>query len=219
MPIEVSITAVCRGAVVLIASTVLTPSAADAAGRKAHASAKAPAVPAVARQPALPAVRVVKPPAVPAVCANADLVPSAANLHAVDEATMCLVNQARKAAGLVALAENADLDRAALGHTEDMLDAGYFSHAAPDGSGPAQRIRATGFVPTVPDDMPTENIAAGTAGEATPAFTVAGWLADPAHRADMLGARFRETGVGVVAAVPPELGAGAEGATYTEEFA
>jgi uncharacterized protein YkwD len=46
---------------------------------------------------------------------------------------------------------------------------------------------------------------------------LAAWEASPEHLANMLEARYSETGVAVLAALPVE-GEGAPGATYVQEF-
>jgi len=150
-------------------------------------------------------------------CSNGDLIPTALDLAAVDAATLCLVNAARHDAGVPALVENAQLDRAAAGHSAEMLGAGNFDHIGPDGRDAAARILATGYVPTGRGGVIGENIGAATLAAATPAAMVALWMRSPSHRANILNPTFSETGLGVAAA-PAVLG-NHPGATYTEEFA
>jgi len=178
------------------------------------ATGSAPATGEVRRSPADAVTR----PVVPTSCPDADLVPSGSNLAAVDAATLCLINQARRAAGLAVLAENAELRRAAVEHSDDMVARDYFGHVDPDGIGPAARIRAAGFVADRPQAQVAENIAAATISGATPAATVASWMSSPGHRANILDPAFRVTGIGVAGAAPALVGTG-PGATYTEDFA
>ncbi len=156
-------------------------------------------------------------PVAPARCANGKLRPGASNLGIVAAAMLCLINHARQAAGLAGLVENADLDTAAVGHSGDMVAENYFDHVGPDGLGPEQRVLASGFAIRAADGQIAENIASGTSTEATPAATVASWMASAGHRQNILNPAFRQTGLGVVAFVPSLLGAGA-GGTYTEDF-
>jgi uncharacterized protein YkwD len=179
------------------------PAAAASDPPVAHAGA-APAVPAA--------------PVVTGVCKNVDLVPRASNLAAVDAATLCLVNKARQAAGLVALVDNADLTRAAAAHSADMVANDYFSHVGLDGLGPQARALAAGFAATGRRADVAENIAAATMSGATPAEMVATWMSSPGHRANILDPAFRFTGLGVTATVPALLGT-QPGGTYTEDFA
>jgi uncharacterized protein YkwD len=43
------------------------------------------------------------------------------------------------------------------------------------------------------------------------------WMASPEHRANILSPAYRDTGIGVVAAMPQSVGQG-PGATYTQDF-
>jgi uncharacterized protein YkwD len=43
-------------------------------------------------------------------------------------------------------------------------------------------------------------------------------MSSPPHRANILDPSFTDTGLGVVAALPPSLGLGTVGATYTQIF-
>jgi uncharacterized protein YkwD len=82
------------------------------------------------------------------------------------------------------------LERAARSHAADMARRNYFDHTAPDGSAPKQRVQREGYS----SQLTGENIAFGpeSAQEA-----VAGWLASPGHCANIMDARFQETGIGI----------------------
>jgi uncharacterized protein YkwD len=67
--------------------------------------------------------------------------------------------------------------------------------------------------------LAAQNIGWGTAGLATPAAMVRGWMLSPPHRRIMLTGAYRDIGVGVAPAAPASLTQGAPGATYTVEFA
>jgi uncharacterized protein YkwD len=152
-------------------------------------------------------------------CDGADLVPSEENLAVVRSATICLVNRERAAHGERPLIVNGRLNRAAQGHTEEMIAQDYFSHYGPAGETPGSRIRAVGYIYS--SDLGYEigeNIAWGTRYLSTPRAIVEAWMASPGHRENILDARYRETGMGVVAAVPPSDGHGQPGATYTQDF-
>ena len=79
-------------------------------------------------------------------CANTDLLPTAANLPLIRAAVLCLHNQTRAQQGLPALKENARLDKAALGHSNDMVAAGYFDHTTPGGTSFVDRILGAHYV-------------------------------------------------------------------------
>jgi uncharacterized protein YkwD len=166
------------------------------------------------RSPASPG----KPAAVPAVCGNANLTPTPANLALVARAAICLINQARLAAGLVPLVESPALDRAAADHNADMTGADYFDHVSPTGETMESRVLASGYVPSGAGYALGENIAMAAAGVDDAAQIVADWLSDPVHRANILDPDFRDTGLAASAAVPASLLDGLPGLTFTEEF-
>ncbi len=172
------------------------------------------------RRPAVKAAPVHSAPAAapPAACPNAYLTPGVSNLPTIAGATICLVNRERAERGLPGLRENADLDRAAAGHSADMVTAGYFDHTGSQGDGPMARILASGYMTACSRCAVGENIGAGGTGSSTPAEMVAAWMGDPPHRANILDPGFRDIGVGAVAAVPVVVG-GDSGATYTADFA
>lgn len=157
-------------------------------------------------------------PTAPLNCTDGDLLATAANLDRVRAATFCLVDQQRAAHGLAPLRDDPVLDAAAQSHSADMVAGDYFDHAAPDGSGPLDRVLAAGFAGLDGSLGVAENIATASGSLATPAATVADWMASPGHRANILGA-YSSAGIGVVAATPALLGSGGQGATYTEDFA
>ena len=153
-------------------------------------------------------------------CANTELTPEPGNLATIDTATLCLVNQERARNGEQPLAPNAQLQQAAQGHSEEMVDDDYFAHVAPSGLTPVGRIQATGYIPNSDKVGYTigENIAWGTLQLSTPSSIAAAWIASPEHLANILYAPYRDTAVGVVATVPASLGEGESGAMYSQEF-
>jgi uncharacterized protein YkwD len=155
-------------------------------------------------------------PATAAACTGVNAAPSAANLAAVEDATLCLLNAERAQRGLGALSANAQLAQAAQGHNAEMVRARLFSHDSPDGRSFEDRILAAGYRPLGAGGWTVgENIAWGTGELGTPASIMAAWMASPGHRANILESSFQEIGV----AVTPGTPAGdADGATYTTDF-
>ena len=153
-------------------------------------------------------------------CQNTELTPEEGNLQAIDAATLCLVNQERARNGEPPLQANAQLAQAAQGHSEEMVSADYFAHVAPSGLTPVGRVQATGYIPNSQAGYTIgENIAWGTLQLSTPSsIASAAWIASPEHLANILYAPYRDTAVGVVAAVPASLGEGQPGAIYSQEF-
>jgi len=160
----------------------------------------------------------VTPPKLPAVCPNAGLAPTPSNLVAINRATVCLINKERVARGLVALAENPRLDRAASVHSQDMVAKNFFNDVGPGGQTVQQRALAAGYARVGWTYRVGENVAIGTDGADTPSEIVAGWMNQPAHRAVILRRFYRETGLGVATAIPRGYLNGRPGATYTQTF-
>ena len=63
-----------------------------------------------------------------------------------------------------------------------------------------------------------ENLAWGTYSLATPQSIVSAWIASPGHLANILESQYKETGIGIVPAVPTSMGGGSPGASYAQEF-
>jgi uncharacterized protein YkwD len=152
-------------------------------------------------------------------CQDTMLTPEAGNLEAVQAATLCLVNQVRAGHDELPLVANGMLERAAVEHSQEMVELDYFAHIAPDGLTPVDRVRNAGYIPS-PDDGYTigENIAWGTLEYSTPAAIVRAWVASPEHLANILESHYKDTAVGVAAAAPPTLANGEQGAVYSQEF-
>jgi uncharacterized protein YkwD len=153
------------------------------------------------------------------VCAGSQLRPTGQDLAQVDTATLCLVNRERLAHGEVALKPNARLAAAAQSHSADMAAGDYFEHDGRHGDTPLSRMRASGYIFSSRIGYAVgENIAWATLGLATPKAIVASWMASPGHRANILDATFRETGVGVSPHPLASLARGQAGAIYTQDF-
>jgi uncharacterized protein YkwD len=176
------------------ASGTPTPSLAPAASGTLAASATPTAVatPAVS---ATPAVAVSPTPAVAATPAVAD-----DPFREREDQLALQLARARVEAGLPPLARSAALDRAAGAHARDMAAQGYMEHDAPDGSTPASRAAGEGYqTPAGSAWLVIEVISAqGDAPEAALGW----WLSDSVHRRVVLGARWREIGIGYAAGGP-----------------
>lgn len=152
-----------------------------------------------------------------AVCQSTRVVPTPLTAPTAQASTLCLVNNERIKQGLSPLAENARLDRAAAGHSNDMVVSHYFEHTSPVGSTLLARIALSGYAPPGQPWSAGENIAWGTGALGTPESIVRAWMGSPGHRANILRSGFREVGTGVVAAAPV-AGLTNPGGTYTQEF-
>ncbi|MFC8393835.1 CAP domain-containing protein [Streptomyces sp. NPDC057238] len=101
-----------------------------------------------------------------------------------------LVNAERGKAGCSPVKANATLTKAAQDHSEDMAASGNMSHTGSDGSSPGDRITRAGYGWSTYG----ENVAYGYS---TPEQVMAGWMASPGHKENILNCAFKEIGVGL----------------------
>lgn len=148
-------------------------------------------------------------------CAGADLQPADGNIAQVSQATLCLLNQQRAAAGLAPLSEQAQLDQASTAYSALMVKEGFFAHVAPDGSQLTDRLTAVGYLGQPGSWFVGENIAWGESYLATPAQIVNAWMNSEGHRANILSSDYRDIGIGIALGVPTSSN---PGATYTTDF-
>jgi uncharacterized protein YkwD len=130
--------------------------------------------------------------------------PAAAATATPQARVVTLVNAARARAGCAPLKVNAQLTRAAQGHSTDMARRNYFAHNTPGGVTPWTRIARAGY----PRANEAENIAAG---QKTADAVVTAWLRSPAHRANILNCGYRSVGTGVAKG-------GRYGTYWTQDF-
>ncbi len=102
-----------------------------------------------------------------------------------------LTNQTRTNLGLAGLTQNASLMVAARAKAQDMLANQYFAHNSPAGLSPWYFIKGQGYA----YERAGENLAVHYT---TAEGVHSGWLASPAHRANIVKDEFTEIGVGVV---------------------
>src|SRR5919199_1477961 len=111
-----------------------------------------------------------------------------------EDALALMLGRARVGAGLLPLARSPALDRAAVGHAQDMAARGYMEHEAPDGSTPGTRAAQEGYAtPAGSAWMVVETISAISD---EPEGPLGWWLADGLHRRVVLRSTWRELGVG-----------------------
>jgi uncharacterized protein YkwD len=116
-----------------------------------------------------------------------------------------LTNAERQAAGLESLALSPRLSDAAQSYSQVLASGACFDHACGGVPNFADRIGQAGYTGWT---ALGENIAAGYP---TPEAVVAGWMASPGHRANILSPNYAEIGVGVVSG-------GRYGTYWTQEF-
>jgi uncharacterized protein YkwD len=107
------------------------------------------------------------------------------------------VNQVRRSEGLIPLRRDPAIDRVARAHSRDMIARGYFAHDTPEGLTPPDRL-ARGGVTGI--SLAGENVGLTNRGGDPNQEIVAGWLASPIHRQNLLAPMFNATGIGVARA-------------------
>lgn len=152
-------------------------------------------------------------------CQNTNLTATPANLTLVRAAVLCLINTERAQHGEAPLQASRQLEAAAESHGREMLALNYFDHVSPSGETPVDRVREAGYFPSAEVGYVVgENLAWGTLSLSTPEAIVDAWIASPEHLANILEAKYRETGIDVEPEVPRKLAEGVEGGLYTQEF-
>lgn len=99
------------------------------------------------------------------------------------------VNDIRRRAGLRPVTSSPLLDRVSQGHAEDMLARSYSGHRTPEGLGPHERARASGYRSGVSENIVEQRFSAEEALEA--------WMGSPGHRRNILDPGCREMGLGL----------------------
>ncbi|MET7288053.1 CAP domain-containing protein [Streptomyces sp. NPDC005573] len=155
--------------------------------RSAHATATASPVTPAATAPATTAPAATSAP-------TATATPSAPQTAATASSTVArivqLVNAERAKVGCSAVTLNSTLNKVAQAHSADMAAHQNMSHTGSDGSAPGDRLTSAGYAWSTYG----ENVAYGYA---TPEEVMAGWMASPGHRANILNCSFKEMGVGL----------------------
>jgi len=108
-----------------------------------------------------------------------------------DEQTILdLVNKARREAGLNELKVDTQMMNVARLKSQDMEDNNYFSHTSPTYGSPFDMLKSFG----VAYKTAGENIA----GHSTAENAFNAWMNSPGHKANILGANYNYTGIGIV---------------------
>jgi uncharacterized protein YkwD len=141
-------------------------------------------------------------PAGAADCQFADAQADSATTQQLAEATVCLLNDQRAAAGLGSLTATGPLGTTAQHYAEYMVSDAHFAHRDESGHNVVSRVLSTD--PTLADRWLVlgENLGWGTYGMATPRSMVQGWMNSPTHRDNILYRDFDEIGVGITPGAP-----------------
>jgi uncharacterized protein YkwD len=129
----------------------------------------------------------------------------------------CLINDERTSHGLAPVSPNSDLRQAALSHSNEMINQGYFEHTSPAGVTFEDRIQSTGYMQGVRTWVIGENLVWGTGPLSTPQSLVTSWMNSPPHRENLLRPSFREIGIAAVVGTP-ESRTDHTGVTVSSEY-
>jgi uncharacterized protein YkwD len=122
-----------------------------------------------------------------------------ADLAAMREEALVLVNAAREGQELPPLKAGGPLNEAAQAHAEDMLARDYYGHESPEGKTVRDRYLAAGGSPV---EVAAENIAMCEGCPAPPDLARVrdfheGWMQSPGHRENVLAQGLERFGFGV----------------------
>ena len=147
-------------------------------------SRPAPPPSAPAPEPVVEAPRAAAPAPRPA--------PPARSLATIVDTVFLLTNRERARASLTPLRRNPELARAAQVHAEQMAARGRLAHDLPGTRYPtlAARLKLVGYEYRAVGENVAEGFTSGAA-------LMAGWMTSAPHRANVLSARYTETGVGM----------------------
>lgn len=108
----------------------------------------------------------------------------------LEKQMLSMVNAERIKEGLNTVKADPELAEVARQHSRDMFQRGYFSHVAPEGKGPFDRMREAG----VKFSHAGENLALAQ----TLDLAHSGLMHSPGHRANILRPQFGRLGIGII---------------------
>jgi uncharacterized protein YkwD len=154
--------------------------------------------------------------------AAADCGPVNTEVDGLSQATMessitCLINDERTSNGLPPVSPNGDLRQAALSHSNEMVNEGYFEHTSPAGLTFMERIEQAGYMQGARTWTVGENLVWGNGPLSSPQALVTAWMNSPPHRENLLRPTFRELGVAAVVGTPVS-GSDISGVTVSSEY-
>jgi uncharacterized protein YkwD len=141
-------------------------------------------------------------PASASTCPNTDLQVTGLSQPGMEDSIACLINEERTAYGIPPVRPNDDLRQAALSHSTEMVNQGYFEHTSPAGVTFVDRIEATGYTRGTTAWEVGENLVWGNGQLSTPQSLVTSWMNSPPHRENLLRPRFQEIGIAAVVGTP-----------------
>jgi uncharacterized protein YkwD len=154
-----------------------------------------------------------------AECADADTIPTAENLPAIQAAIVCLHNEERQKAKVALLRPDSRLQTSAQGHSDDMVARKYFGLDTPEGLTPFNRMRRAGYINSKVVWNAGETIAWASGTYSTPRNIMYSWIESTSQRLTLLAPDFRHIGVGITLGAPVDRDPnGAPAVTYTVDY-
>jgi uncharacterized protein YkwD len=133
----------------------------------------------------------------PSSCAGTDQLPAVVTVAQTRSSIVCLINAARTEHDLPTLHVDSRLQRAAQRFARTLPLAAPLTHRGPGGSTPTQRITVAGY-PRGRAFSAAETLGRSHGTLATPAIRIQHWLGNSTTRLQLLSARYRDIGIGVV---------------------
>jgi uncharacterized protein YkwD len=156
-------------------------------------------------------------PAAASSCVGADIEAEGMGQTELETTVICLINEERATAGVRPVRTNGSLRQAAAGHSNSMVQDGFFEHTSPSGRTFIDRISNTGYTRGARRWLVGENLVWGSGSQSTPQSMVEAWMGSPAHRANLLRERFREIGVAAARGTPFDASEN-NGVTISSEY-
>lgn len=136
--------------------------------------------------------------AAPKKCTNATATLETATKKQIRDGVECLIAKARKHAGRHVLAENVATRAISRRHANKMIKANCFKHVCNGEGTIPSRLKKSGYL----DGASTYGFGENTGCATTPKAMVKAWLESDYHRRNLLGAKFRDIGIGVAKGAP-----------------
>lgn len=120
------------------------------------------------------------------------------HLKPAEKKTLALHNKERRDRDMRSLCIQQQLQKAADGHSEDMLKKEYFSHTSKDDTTFDERIKQAGYTSKDFEGYRvSENLAYGSGAKSYPKSIHQAWMDSDGHRKNMLDRRLRQAGISV----------------------
>lgn len=151
-----------------------------------------------------------------AACPGDEVPPTEATAYDSVMTLVCDVNSFRQQNGLRPVSWDWRLWYGAQNHATDMATRHYLAHVSPEGSGLADRMSPTGYMPANGGWTLSENLGFGTAMLSSPLAIAVGWMNSEMHRENLLDPDVDNIGVGL--GFGPIADGGEPGIIYVADF-